>query len=107
MPGTVTRADLAEAVFRKTGLARGESSDMVDTIIEEICSALARGENVKLSSFAVFTVRSKAAREGRNPRTGEAAHISPRRVISFRVSSELKRKVSSGHKERKPKAASR
>jgi integration host factor subunit alpha len=101
MPTTVTRAELAEAVFRKVGISRHESSKLVDSIIEEICSALAREEEVKLSSFATFSIRSKAEREGRNPKTGETAYISPRKVISFKASSGLKTRVTNEH--RKPK----
>lgn len=93
MPSTVTRADLTEAVFRKVGLSRQESAVMVDAVIEEICTALARDEEVKLSSFATFTVRSKVQREGRNPKTGEAATILPRKVVSFRPSASLKKHV--------------
>lgn len=103
MSTTVTRADLAEAVFRKVGVSRTESSDLVDTIIEEICSALSRDEEVKLSSFATFHVRSKGEREGRNPKTGETAIISPRKVVSFKASNSLKTSVTKGNsKPKKP-----
>ena len=69
---TVTRADLAESVFRKVGLSRTESAELVETVIDEICNAIVRGESVKLSSFATFQVRDKNERIGRNPKTGEA-----------------------------------
>ena len=72
MPGkTVTRADLAESVFRKVGLSRTESAELVETVIDEICDAIVRGETVKLSSFATFQVRDKNERIGRNPKTAE------------------------------------
>ncbi len=103
MSNTVTRADLAEAVFRRVGISRTESAELVDTVIEEICSTLARGEEVKLSSFAVFEVRSKDEREGRNPKTGESAKISSRKVVRFKPSANLKKRIT--HSHRTPKRA--
>ena len=90
---TVTRADLAESVFRKVGLSRTESAQLVETVIDEICNAIVRGESVKLSSFATFQVRSKNERIGRNPKTGEEVPILPRKVLVFRASHVLKNKI--------------
>ena len=59
---TVTRADLAESVFRKVGLSRTESAELVETVIDEICNAIVRGESVKLSSFAARTISSRKLR---------------------------------------------
>ena len=87
---TLTRADLSEAVFKAVGLSRNESSQMVEDILEEICSALSRGDTVKLSSFGTFSVRSKSQRMGRNPKTGREVPIAPRRVLVFRPSHVLK-----------------
>ena len=87
---TLTRADLSEAVFKAVGLSRNESAQMVEDILEEICGALARGDCVKLSSFGTFTVRHKAERMGRNPKTGDEVPIAPRRVLVFRPSHVLK-----------------
>lgn len=87
---TLTRADLTEAVFNKIGLSRHESAQMVEDILDEICSALARGEAVKLSSFGTFAVRQKSQRVGRNPKTGDEVPIAPRRVLVFRPSHVLK-----------------
>ncbi|MGD0864999.1 MAG: integration host factor subunit alpha [Rhizomicrobium sp.] len=87
---TLTRADLAEAVFQAVGLSRNESSQMVEDMLEEVCDALARGETVKLSSFGTFAVRQKSQRMGRNPKTGTEVPIAPRRVLVFRPSHVLK-----------------
>jgi integration host factor subunit alpha len=87
---TLTRADLTEVVFQAVGLSRNESAQMVEDILEELCSALARGETVKLSSFGTFAVRQKSRRMGRNPKTGEEVPIAPRRVLVFRPSHVLK-----------------
>ena len=94
---TLTRADLAEAVYRKVGLSRSESAALVEMIIDEICEAVVRGETVKLSSFATFQVRSKAERIGRNPKTGEEVPISPRRVMTFKASNVLKQRIAESH----------
>jgi integration host factor subunit alpha len=87
---TVTRAQLSEAVYQEVGLSRNESAQLVETILEELSSTLERGENVKLSSFGSFSVRQKGGRMGRNPKTGEAVPIAPRRVLVFRPSNVLK-----------------
>jgi len=68
---TLTRADLAEAVVRKVGLPRNESQELVELVLSEISGSLARGEQVKLSSFGSFGIREKGERMGRNPKTGE------------------------------------
>ena len=97
---TVTRADLHEAVYRKVGLSRSESSDMVETVLGEICDAAVRGETIKFSSFGTFKVREKNERIGRNPKTGEEVPITPRRVMVFRPSNILKKKVLDGNRGR-------
>ena len=87
---TLTRADLSEAVHRELGLSRNESADLVESILDEVSSALVRGETVKISSFGSFSVRQKGLRMGRNPKTGEEVPIDPRRVLVFRPSHVLK-----------------
>jgi integration host factor subunit alpha len=90
---TVTRAELSEAVYQEVGLSRNESSELVETVLEEISQALIRGEVVKLSSFGSFSVREKGQRVGRNPKTGEEVPILPRRVLVFRASHVLKNRI--------------
>ena len=93
MSKTLTRADLAQAVHLNIGLSRNESSQLVETMLEDISRTLEKGEQVKLSSFGTFSVNSKRERVGRNPKTGVEARITPRRVLSFRASNMLKKKV--------------
>ena len=93
---TVTRADLAKAVGDESGLLHREARVLVDMLIEEMAARLAAGEEVKLSSFGSFKLRRKAARTGRNPKTREAAAITPRRVVTFRASQALKRRIAEG-----------
>ncbi|MGR3466576.1 MAG: integration host factor subunit alpha [Shimia sp.] len=95
---TLTRMDLSEAVFNEVGLSRNESAQLVESVLDHISDALVEGESVKISSFGTFSVREKAARVGRNPKTGEEVPISPRRVLSFRPSQLMKERVASGNK---------
>lgn len=90
---TITRADLAEAVYQKVGLSRTESAELVEIVLREVSDTIARGENVKLSSFGSFIVRSKGERIGRNPKTGVEVPITPRRVMVFRPSNVLKTRI--------------
>lgn len=90
---TLTRADLAEAVFQKVGLPRNESAELVEMVLKELISALERGESVKLSSFGSFGIRQKGERIGRNPKTGEEVPITPRRVLVFRASNIMKERI--------------
>jgi len=90
---TITRADLAEAVYQRVGLSRTESAELVETVLAEISDTLVRGENVKLSSFGSFLVRSKSERIGRNPKTGVEVPITPRRVMVFKPSNIMKSRV--------------
>ncbi len=97
---TLTRADLCEAVYQKVGLSRTESSELVETVLEEICTSVVKSDSVKLSSFGSFLVRSKNERIGRNPKTGEEVPISPRRVMVFKPSNVLKQAVLKGNSKR-------
>jgi integration host factor subunit alpha len=87
---TLTRADLRQAVYGCCpSLSREDARKILDGFFEEVGEALARGEPVKLQSFGTFNVRSKRGRVGRNPKTGEEAPISPRKVLTFKASSAL------------------
>lgn len=90
---TVTRADLAEAVYQEVGLSRNESADLVESVLAAIADTLVAGENVKISSFGSFMLRDKGGRVGRNPKTGEEVPIEPRRVLVFRPSQVMKGRI--------------
>ena len=90
---TVTRADLSEAVYQEVGLSRDESAHLVSTVLERIADCLSQGQSVKISSFGSFSVREKAQRIGRNPKTGEEVPILPRNVVVFRASHVLKDRI--------------
>lgn len=87
---TITRADLAEAVYAQVGLSRNESASLVEVVLDEIADTLIKGDNVKISSFGSFSIRQKGERVGRNPKTGVEVPILPRRVLVFRASHVLK-----------------
>ncbi|QZP09823.1 integration host factor subunit alpha [Caenibius sp. WL] len=91
--GTLTRADLAEAINRKVGLSRAESLALVESILDRMSDAMSNGENVKISGFGTFTLRDKNERIGRNPKTGVEVPITPRRVLTFRASQILKDRI--------------
>jgi len=95
---TLTRMHLSEAVFREVGLSRNESAQLVERVLELMSDALVEDEQVKISSFGTFSVRSKTARVGRNPKTGEEVPISPRRVLTFRPSHLMKDRVAAGNR---------
>jgi integration host factor subunit alpha len=90
---TVTRLDLAEAVYRCVGLSRRESAVLVQSVLDELADALIGGESVKLSSFGRFLVRAKSERIGRNPKTGIEVPITQRRVMVFKPSNVLKARI--------------
>ena len=102
---TVTRADLAEAVFREVGLSRNESSKLVESVLGLITDSLSQGETVKVSSFGSFSVRMKGQRIGRNPKTGEEVPILPRKVLVFRASHVLKEQINGGQPDEKSAAS--
>jgi len=93
---TITRADLADAVYEQVGLSRNESSELVETVLNEISRTLVSGENVKISSFGSFSIRQKGERIGRNPKTGVEVPILPRKVLVFKASHVLKDKIAEG-----------
>ena len=94
--GSITRADLCEAVHSDLGLARSESSGLVEQVLDQIVRTLVGGSNVKVSSFGSFVLRDKGLRIGRNPKTGEEVPIHPRTVLTFRPSQLLRSRINGG-----------
>jgi integration host factor subunit alpha len=90
---TITRAQLAEAIYSQVGLSRNDSAQLLETVLAEMASALENGQPVKISSFGTFSVRQKGRRIGRNPKTGEEVPILPRKVLVFRPSQVLRARV--------------
>lgn len=89
----VTKAELAEVIFRELGLNKREAKELVEQFFGEITAALAAGDPVKLSGFGNFELRDKGRRPGRNPKTGEAIPITARRVVTFKAGQKLRTRV--------------
>ena len=89
----VTKANLADTLYRELGLNKREAKEFVELFFEKIRIALEMGESVKLSGFGNFGVREKNPRPGRNPKTGEEIPITARRVVTFKASQKLKDRV--------------
>jgi len=90
---TLTKFDLTHSIYREIGLSQKESSELVKSIFTKIESALVSGETVKLAGFGTFATRDKSERIGRNPKTGKAVVIAPRRVLSFKPSEKLNARI--------------
>lgn len=86
----MTKADLVDKIFEKIGLSKKEAQEIIEILFETMRQTFVEGESVKISGFGTFNVRNKVARRGRNPKTGDELEISPRKVISFRASNQLK-----------------
>jgi len=89
----LTKADMAEMLFEELGLNKREAKELVELFFEEIRAALEDGNDVKLSGFGNFILRTKNERPGRNPKTGEEIPITARRVVTFRPGQKLKARV--------------
>ncbi len=90
---SLTKADLASALFDEVGLNKREAKEFVDFWFETIRQALEDGDHVKLSGFGNFQLRDKNQRPGRNPKTGEEIPISARRVVTFKPGQKLRARV--------------
>jgi integration host factor subunit alpha len=90
------KAELLEIVCQKTGFARQESAQFLEQVFEILKETLEKGEKVKISGFGNFVVREKRMRKGRNPQTGEAMAILPRRVLTFKPSHVLRKVLNQG-----------
>ncbi len=85
----LTKAKLAELLYEQIGLNKRESKDMVDAFFDHVAASLVSGQDVKITGFGNFQIRTKAPRPGRNPRTGEMVPIEARRVVTFHSSQKL------------------
>ena len=86
----MTKADLVEKIFEKIGLSKKEAQEIIEILFDTMKQTFIEGESVKIAGFGTFIIRQKMSRRGRNPQTGEELEITPRRVISFRTSNQLK-----------------
>jgi len=94
MSKTITRLDLVNHLNEKLGLNKVESKELVEAFFNEIKKSLINNEEVKISGFGNFKILNKKERPGRNPKTGEPAIISARRVVTFKAGQKLRKKMS-------------
>lgn len=84
------KVELVEAVAEAAGLTKADATRAIDATFATITEALVKGDKVPLVGFGTFSVSKRAAREGRNPRTGETVTIAARNAVSFKAGSALK-----------------
>jgi integration host factor subunit alpha len=90
---SVTKADIVQSIMDQIGFTKIKASEITETLLEIIKRTLSSGEDVLVSGFGKFFVNEKAQRRGRNPATGEDMMLRPRRVVTFRVSGKLRKKI--------------
>ncbi len=84
------KSELVDAVAAETGLTKADSTKAIEAVFSTISGALAKGIKVPVAGFGTFSVSKRAAREGRNPRTGETVTIAARNAVSFKAGTALK-----------------
>lgn len=84
------KVELVEAVAETAGLTKADATRAIDATLDAIKGALAKGDKVPLVGFGTFATSYRAAREGRNPRTGETVKIAARTAVTFKAGSALK-----------------
>jgi DNA-binding protein HU-beta len=89
----MTKNDLADRVAERTGVAASQARQSLDTVIEAISDELAAGGEVALAGFGKFSVSHRAARQGRNPSTGQTIHIAASKAAKFSPASALKKRL--------------
>ena len=89
----LTKADLIERIRSTNDLTKAQSTDIVKTTIDIIKDTLSSGDDVLISGFGKFRVKQKAERKGRNPATGDDMMLTPRKVVTFKCSGKLRKRV--------------
>ena len=89
----LTKADIVEAVQTEIGFTRHQSVNIVENLLETIKSKLASGEDILVSGFGKLCVNEKRERRGRNPATGEDLMLAPRKVVTFKCSGNLRKRI--------------
>ena len=90
---TLTKAKIVDAIADQIGYPKNHSSEIVEILLEIIKGSLESGDDVLISGFGKFCVKEKGERRGRNPSTGEDMILEPRKVVTFRCSGNLRKKI--------------
>ena len=93
MSTTLTKAEMAQLLCGELGVNKREARQIVEAFFDLMRGTLGNGEIVKLSGFGNFNLRQKKPRPGRNPKTGQEIPITARRVVTFKLGQQLKRRV--------------
>ena len=93
MPKTLTKAEIIEAIQKENGYSRKQSPEITEILLEIIKQTLESGEDVMISGYGKFQVKTKKGRRGCNPSTGEGLILSPRRVVTFKSSGKLRNRI--------------
>ncbi|MCI5732427.1 MAG: HU family DNA-binding protein [Tenericutes bacterium] len=86
----MTKQELVEKMAEKAGITKADAARALEAFTETVTEALKAGEKISLVGFGTFATSERAAREGRNPRTGEKVEIAARTAVSFKAGSKLK-----------------
>ena len=86
----MTKENLIEAIVKKTAVSKKQAAETLNAVLEEITKSLSKGEQVVLTGFGTFKVSKRAARSGRNPKTGATIKIPAMKVARFKVGKSLK-----------------
>ncbi|MEK7661890.1 MAG: HU family DNA-binding protein [Patescibacteria group bacterium] len=86
----MNKAGIVEAVHEKLGTTKVQAESVVDTVVDSIVNTLKKGDEVSIAGLGIFTVKKRAARTARNPRTGEAVQVKAMNVPKFRAAKALK-----------------
>ena len=92
---TLTKAKIVDSVHSELGFPKNRSAELIEILLEQIKATLGKGEDVLISGFGKFCVKSKKERRGRNPATGNDMMLAERRVVTFRCSHLLREKINS------------
>lgn len=92
----MTKADLIDLVAERAKLPRGRAELLVGQVFDCMVEALRRGDGIEIRGFGSFSIREYREYQGRNPRTGEAVHVKPKRLAFFKVGKELRERVNNG-----------
>ena len=91
---TITKADLINQVHKSNSkLTKVQAREAVETVLKTMKASLENGDHILLSGFGKFNVKAKSARKGRNPKTGESIMLDARKVVTFKTSGKLRKKV--------------
>ncbi len=88
-----TKNELAAQVASRAGMTKADAAAAVNSMVDAIADTLVNGEKVQIAGLGVFTVKATAARQARNPRTGETVNIAAGRKISFKPGADLKARL--------------